>query len=167
MLRLLSQLDFNCKLYMWQKPAKHQHSFYYADFVYRIFNTMFVDMYYNSRNSKLWIVETGPLFYYVICVHRTMALDRLTIEIRCLTIVAECHTIKPGSHIAVIAGDCCWYMCRRLPQVICSQIHSFGGNHAGSQTLIIESSLLLLFSVVFSREAVALQKCRVSSNMQL
>ena len=57
-------------------------------------------------------------------------------------------------------------MCRRLPQAICSQIHSFAGNHAGSQALIIES-LLLLLSVDFSREAEALQKYGVSSNRQL
>ena len=72
--------------------------------------------------------------------------------------------LKLGSHIAVIAGDCRRYMCRRLPQAICSQIHSFDGNHAGSQALIIESSLLLLLSVLFSREAEALQKYGVSSN---
>ena len=42
----------------------------------------------------------------------------------------------------------------------------FAGNHAGSQALIIESMLLLL-SVVFSREAEALQKYGVSSNRQL
>ena len=41
-------------------------------------------------------------------------------------------------------------MCRSLFQAICSQIRSFAGNHAGSQALIIESSLLLLLSV-FSR----------------
>ena len=72
--------------------------------------------------------------------------------------------VKPGSHIAVIAGDCHRYMCRRLPLAICSQIHPFAGNHAGSQALIIES--LLLLSVVFSREAEALQKYGVSSNRQ-
>ena len=66
--------------------------------------------------------------------------------------------IKPGSHIAVIAGDC-----RSLPQAICSQIHSFAGSHAGSQALINECSLLLLLSVVFSREAKALQKYGVTS----
>ena len=49
-------------------------------------------------------------------------------------------------------------MHRRLPQARCSQIHSFAGNHAGSEALIIESSLLLLLFVVFSREAEALQK---------
>jgi len=58
-------------------------------------------------------------------------------------------------------------MYRRLPQARCSQIHSFAGNHAGSQALIIESSLLLLLSVVFSREAEALQKYGVSSDRQL
>ena len=58
--------------------------------------------------------------------------------------------LKPGSHIAVIAGDCRRYICRRLPQAICSKLHSFAGNHAGSQALINESSLLLLLSV-FSR----------------
>jgi len=58
-------------------------------------------------------------------------------------------------------------MCRRLPQTICSQIHSFAGNHAGIQALIIESSLLLLLSVVFSREAEAQKKYGVSSNRQL
>ena len=76
-------------------------------------------------------------------------------------------SLKPGSHIAVIAGDCRRYICRKLPQAICSQIHSFAGNHAGSQVLIIESSLLLLLSVVFSREAEALQKYGFSSNRQL
>ena len=75
--------------------------------------------------------------------------------------------VKPGSNIAVIAVDCRRYMCSRLPQAICSQIHSFAGNHAGSQALINESSLLLLLSVVFSREAEALQKYGVSSNRQL
>ena len=58
--------------------------------------------------------------------------------------------LKLGSHIAEIAGDCRRYMCRRLLKAICSQIHSFAGNHAGSQLLIIEPSLLLLLSV-FSR----------------
>ena len=75
--------------------------------------------------------------------------------------------LKPGSHLAVIAGDCRMYMCYRLPHAICSQIHSFAGNHAGSQVLIIESSLLLLLSFVFSREAEVLQKYGVSSNRQL
>jgi len=57
-------------------------------------------------------------------------------------------------------------MYRRLPQAICSQIHSFAGNHAGIQVRIIES-LLLLLSVVFSLEAEALQKYGVSFNRQL
>ena len=78
-----------------------------------------------------------------------------------------CLSLKPGSHIAVIAGDCRRYICHRLPKAMYSQIHSFAGNHAGSQVLIIESSLLLLLSVVFSREAEAQQEYGVSPNRQL
>ena len=55
-----------------------------------------------------------------------------------------CVFLKRGSHKTVIAGACRRYMCRRLPQVICSQVHSFASNYTGSQTLSIEFSLLLL-----------------------
>ena len=39
--------------------------------------------------------ETGSLFYYIICVHRTKAPERLAIVIRCLTIVADFQAISP------------------------------------------------------------------------
>ena len=52
------------------------------------------------------------------------------------------------NNIAVIAGECRRYMCRRLPQAICSQIHSFAGNHAGSQALIIDLRCCCCFQVI-------------------
>ena len=77
-----------------------------------------------------------------------------------------CVFLKRGSPKAVIAGACSTYMCRRLPQVICSQVHSFAGNYAGSQALSIEFLLLLLFQSFLAWKAKMQQKHGCSSKQE-